>query len=1528
MVQELPKPTNIVNETSARNQAAMTALLTDTPNNITNDYQAIMAETQQGVSYTKDSILASAHNKQSVSDRQTIMSLLADPSLSLEQKKAIIQGVNSEFAKDTSTIVASEMYKQPSAGENIEQEDVRMTGAEQFRKIREYREEKQAIINRKVAATSMDMGDTTTGFLETALAPFGVNKAGASVLSDIQNALGMKPSRIYNSLLPGYAKDDIIKKLATIPPSEQVAVTQKIADIIYKSNVMYKNDNDYARVQLSRELLDEGGYGGVDKFLDNTSGLLDIIGLGTTVKSVSKRITKLFTKDTVKTAENQELKSVTHSISPVSPMKVAEDANPAKARSMYEILVRSESDEPAKALTGTTRDAAIAENHIAQPLSKDGSVETKLVDPDRNIRVITPDDGIIKELEDTGALHYSNAEKEAAGAKIYNDFRNVKEITPLDNMLQVGVSGDQVSIKALYGTTEGGFLKAEDALNQTKFALRDYGIADRDLTLMKKEGDEYIPITLDEAKGVPGNYVVSLDTKHKIGANEIGDWEKETVKRNFFDRIPFLRSKRSGTVANHILDNASMLSPRYTGAGVVAYDKAVKIDKKLIELHNQFAESYKALGKERQEKVWDYLLEANHHGIELNENQLLGRGFTKEEIDTIATWRKNWDTHFWLENHDLVQTLNHQGYKLLENAQGDKLVAKEISKNRNISKVYDPSLNKVRNIGDYKVLVSASETDKSLVNELDELDHLYDSGGTLAKLRRPIDINGVTVEHIIVRNTPQEYLRGFRDFDQILNYRKGYFQVQYKAPKFVTQVVRDASGNELYTKAVAVAGDTAEAEHIKNRLATTNGINPNDFNIRNDLKDLRVDTDHYWDLNNGSGRVAQKHRGQRLEASSGPIGSFDSQYILDPVESAVRASRSLSSRIATRDFLEASKARAMNQYSDFFPSNGIGGKSWVENSNSLVSSTNREAKDIADARTTVEYINYLQNGYVNATDEAIKSGFNAIANILQGTKAEKAFLFLGSSKPTSFAKNGVFQAYLALNPFRQFFIQGHQAVRLLGYNPTYMLTSAAKDGMIYNIYSSGMKDIASASKEEKSIVDFVKGSGMLDAVDKQNLVRGSIADMVEASNPIKRTIGKALEVPRKLGYDTGERAQLVAHLLAVRDKFIKQGKNLADATVRDEAYSVARALTYDMNFAGDMPYNQNALGLFLQFFQVPHKALLSITNRRVPLGDRMRLAVSDIALFGVPGATAISNLVGSDMLPENPQAREAVAFGLASTSYNAILSKIAGKDINVDFSQLSPYGMDGFAHALHAVTSGGMLEFIQNTPAFTLYIKDGSRTREAFGRMFRAFGVLPTQEGLPKEDVLSVLEGFAEISSGWNNAMKAKIIYEMGKIPEKNGDGVLMENADFTYAVAQLFGFRSQKEILEYAASREMAAYKKDKEDEWKQSYDSYLRILTRDGQTKLSDPESVIHLLGAMRLIYKDDYKAQEWFAKKISQDLIDRQGTLTRRIIEYGGFSDANKELADTRNLKIINEDEYNKALKMHDDLQRQIQNMKEEK
>lgn len=1496
-IEERPLKPLPVSDSTLKNMASKAAILSGDPTGLATTYQAVVAEGKEGVSATYKRVVDDAAIKQKDNVKQGIISLLADPNVPIEVKDAAIKNIDNYRLYDDVAILASRAAEAPVKGESVEHEAVRLSAFDAFENIRRYDEEKQKVLNRN----SVDWSSkTVVDFLEM-LVPFSTNKQGVSTLAPIAEALKLNTGKASAGLLPGSTMVDIVEAFQKMPAGDRLQVINKIEDIVAENSGLFMDNNSIAAAMELRAIL-EGDYSKFDMVLDNAVGVLDAVGLGGVVKAPAKVFTKLFSRTGSETEAAVKAKSVASGVSPTSPVEIVKNINSDQARGMYSLAISDSSGEVSKAVSGASKEELVASAKLPQ-VATDAAVPAKV----NNIeKFITPDEELVEAIRDTGGFHWTDAEADNIFGGLVDKLTNASGVYSNPAETVITRDGDRFIAKALYGTPEGGFLDAETAMEAVKLSLRDFGITDTQL--MKKVDGEYVPVSMLEAKGVPGDYKVSVNLEKQFEFLDLAKADDLQVKRNFLDRFTPFRwtGAKQGTAANFLMDHASMLDKSITGGAVRAADKAVRIDKILLKPFSEFSDGFTKLPSDRQALLMEYVKDANLQGYEDSFVNLIGKGFTKEEASLIGTWRKAWDNNFYLENMALGRSLANNGFKVFDDG-NTKLFIKDIPKNKQVGTAYD------------------TLTDSIVKISPDEVDALYDAGGTLSKLRRPTSINGEAVEHVILRNTGKSFSRAITPTDQILSYKKGYYSTYYDAPLFIVQKVRAAGGvgkTVLYEKAIGAAKDSKEAEVIRQR-AIQKGFDADDIFVREDRNSLSVDSDYFWDVQSSHGRLAQRHRGDRLEGANVAHVGMSDQLTLNPMEAAIRASRSVSRHIAFRDYIDTVKQKAIRQYGDYFPQEK-GMTKWPSNSNELKPRKSSTAKDIADARTMVEYINFLENGYVNGADAAWKSGMNYVAEALSkvSPSLEGLAYKAGRQAPGSFLKSGVFTAYIALNPLRQLIIQSHQSIRLVGYAPK-AFTKAITDA---GAYLTGKINPKGMSQETLEISKFVDDSGMLDAIDRHNLVRGSITDMAESRNMFARALGKTIEVPRKLGFDTGESMNLLNTLLTVRNKLISEGKNIADKRVKEEAYSIARALSYDMNSAGDMPYNQNTLGLFLQFFQVPHKAFLQATNRRLSRTDRFKLFAVDSALWGIPGYAIIENLLPEDAIPKDSKARQLALEGAEMTGLNGFLSKLAGEPINIAFAQnLGPYGTEGFEKLAEAIIGGGIGEIVTNSPAYSFYLKEGGRVREAISRMYNYLGnfVADPKEGHDPETLKSVAMGIAEISSGWSNAYKGYLMHEMGKLQDKNGR-MIMEDPHYFYSIAQIFGFKSVEEGLQYSVRRELSDLKKSRQEELDEVYKSYVRVLTRDQKLAINDPEAISRVLGFIKHSYRHDPKAMEYLHGRLEQEMPSNKQKIVKAMIEAANFPNAYSELQEIYNLGTLGDEDYNKAIQLGKDMQERVKEL----
>lgn len=1504
-------------EASVRNRAASTALLSDNPEKLVENYQAIILEAEQGLTTTQDQILKEDEAAYKPQEMKEILGILGDNSLDMIAKTAAIKAINSGFYKDTSTRIATNAAIAPSetplGSESVEQEDVRVFGAaNQLKELFDYREAVQAMRNKHGASLNADTGTALADFVEV-VAPFATNVRSAKLLKDLAVELRTGNTGVLGTVFAGNRMSGIREALANMPPSERIKVLEPIKSIVEaNSGIIFRNDNDFNEWMTMNQVFDEGGYSGVDKFLDNAAGVLDIVGLGGAAKAIMNKATKLFKRTPVTVEANINRSAITGNVQPSAPANIVAEVNPDKARNMYSLVVKSEGDEASKALYGVNREEAITQQVVPQIDSVDGSVPARVMQIDRKVdKVIEPDAEVVEAFYDDGAIYLTPGEKEAARAARVTDFFNAKGLMVNDAMTRISsLDGGRVSIKGVFGNTEGGFALPEQAIEQAKLALRDFGITENNLTIMKRIDGEYAPVSLDEVKGVKGDYYVQVETQYQINPSDITNMEAFDVKWKLFARVPHsfwgVFGKNSGGLNRWVFDAQSMFRKELAGGASVASDRAVRVDKAILKLHDSFAKKYTSLPGDKQKVLFDHIKEANFKGLELNDVDLMAQGFTPDMMTALKDWRKAWDTHFWLENADLIRSMRIQGFQLFENANARFLV-KPAAKNKNIGRVYDPSDDSIKHLDEA------------------QLDDLYNNGGHYGRLRRPVEIDGHQIEHIIVRNKPDEYARALNDNDQVLNYRKGYYQLQYTAPKFLEKIVRNADGSEAYRKVVAYGENTRDVELLRTRLAAQEGISPDQYGrVRGDINEVALNSDAYWDMQSTSGRIAQRHRGKLLEDASAPINASHGEGVLDPVESAIRAARNLSGRVATRSFLETSKHRALRQYEEFFPKTPWGEPMWVDNVDKLVYKGNSTTEQAAAARSTVEYLNYLENGYINSLDAYYKAGMNAVGNFFAkftgskvAAKAEEAAYWAGEVAPFALGKQAAFHAYIGTNPIRQWILQPHGGLRLAAYNPKYVLGGSwAKD---VSLFVDGVVN-PNASKQAKELVKWIDDTGLLSSVDRHNLVRGSLAQMVDSTSKFKRYGGHLLAAPRKVGFDIAEQMNLLNHLLTVRDKYIRAGKKVTDVAVRDEIMAEARAISYSMNFANDMPYNQNWASLFMQFAQVPHKAILNYTNRAIPWKDRLKLAGADILMFGPPAGLAINSLIPESHLPQEHEARRVIVDGVTTELYNRVLSEIAGEDVELDWSGLSPFEMDGWAKLGAAMWTGGWSDIFTNSPAANLFFKEDARFKQAIVSIGRYVGYFDPNEGHEPAEVKDALDSVASISSGWTNWQKAKLIYESGRIVDKKGK-LLSEDASFMYAVAQAFGFASAEQARFYAASKEITSFKKEFKDDVNKWYNTYIQELNRKYHMESTDKEFHTKVLGMARLVYHDNPEAMKLINSNLERDVLANDARIIRDALKAANIKGAKEAFKETERY-MANDERKRTVWQMINDINRKVE------
>lgn len=1098
----------------------------------------------------------------------------------------------------------------------------------------------------------------------------------------------------------------------------------------------------------------------------------------------------------------EEMNSVYGSIAPRSAYSTMSVVNPSQARNLHASILLG-GDDLANPIAGATRSETAIKAVSPQVQSPSGVVTKVPTDMEAHIRNVFADQ-LGQAVKNTfGGIAFTEAELQRARAAKVNDYSTVSGMKINDATTSVGGTGNKLTFSAVYSNGETGWLKAEDAVEQAKVSLRKQGVTDENIELLKAVGSELHPVKLEDVRGKNGEYFVRINMEDDIRAYDVKDWDALDVKRNVFDYLETKGDNTWGSLNRQVLTPDATLHPTIVSGFSVADDKSARLASAFTEMFEQaFSDPYMKLPKARRAAVDAYIKEANLKELKFDRTALLTR-FSQAEVDVLEGWKRSWDTMWVFENFDVVRSLNRDGFTLFEHP-NIRVVVKEqegAKKRYDRNVAYDPSTDTVR----------------KLTNT--EIDDIYRQGGNVGEFRRPVTLAGKDVENIIIRNKGNEVARKLKETDKILEYRDGYYQVFYKAPRFIDEIGADGKRTTI-----GVTESAKEAKRLTEQLQQQNPGKT--YKHRGDERDVSRSADSYWDMQHVGGRLAQRHRGQLLQGSVGVKQMGNVDLIETPADSAVRAAHSIGGRMAMRDTLEIAKERFMSQYGDLlkkedgmaqFPTTRDGIKELGEGTNWR----------LADARTTWEHLRYMENGYINAMDATIKNALNAMATAagLKGYDTVEKVLRAGSDvNITGTIKGAVFGSMLASNPLRQFIVQPNQALRMLAYNPSGFLSWRVPD-MVMEVLGKRIQTLVSPkaqySKATQGFMDWFGETGMEQAITRGNLIRGTLLDAADRSNFGSRLKDNTIGLARKIGYDQAETLNLLIHSAFVYDKYKQSGRNLLDPVVREEMHSVARAATLNMNFAGDMPYNQNWSALLMTYMQVPHKFLLSPLNRQLPVADRAKLLVADLAFWGTPIA-AVYEMLDEDLPVEDQWMREFLADGLQSVLLNGMFSAMTGERQSVDWSSLSPFDMGSwYRHGENLMFDGGLAGMISNTPtARVLGLSSDSRLGMALKTTAGFFSDIADVDldAIPPADIMDVANSWLSMSSGWTNLQKARAAWFLGEVRDKHGR---LTDDDVTRLEAKMiafgFGPRDVRKFYETQKLNTKGGAKKAEDEDMKQ---------------------------------------------------------------------------------------------------------------
>lgn len=1541
-----------VSKASNLNLAAYSASMSPDPEAAISNYRTAASELDlTGQSQLADELVGSVRRKSMEMNTKALVQILASPEYSDEQKQAAAMATLDETSSqyDVRNLFSIEALSAPVANEEPRAEMHRIDVGSIINRVNEFKREEQAILN---AELSKETPGVVTNMADVIgyMLPYGESKIAGGILSRMREG----DAAAYGEalVLLGESKMDIREMLERTPVEDRLAMTQSLVQIINESSsIILPDGNDFARRDYLQTVLDHGTYDNADKWIDNVISVLDVSVLGGVLGRVAKGAVKgtVLAEKSAAMAEraaNVTRRMVKSRVQPTTVSQNYKDTNPDKARASFEAAVTDDTGEAAEALYGSTKADAISNDMLPEIANPDGTVVAKVAIPEKYLETRDTKADLMDFATDDGAIYVFNSEKAQARAAAVNRFENVVGMTARKEMFQVRETGMGAAIRAVYGPSDSGFSSMEDAVKMAKWSLRESGVSDEQIKLLRRDGSGYTEIPRSEydailydkvvaenlsgakmqvsVKRKPSDILVSVDYDYSFRPGDVAAWAEADVKYNIFDRLNVLKGTAgAGSLQRHLVDAHSMLHPNITMGASVAIDKAAGIEKELLEMGKTFADNFSKADTEIQAVMAKLVKEANEKGKEFSYNEMIAAGLRDSEIAAMKDWQKYWDTVWQLENRDLAKTLRNRGYmEYVDDVSDSRLFAKPVARTQvgKVGKVYDPTTGKISRLSD------------------NEVKELYDKQGTFATLRQPVVVGDEAVEHIVVANAANSsYLRAITDSTQVLNYRKGYYAVHYTDPYFVVEKVKNKRGEVLYERAIATAGSKRDAEALASSKAANEGkVFNDDYFVRGDIKKMDMSGDDFWDLQQVRGRSAQRIRGKRLEDADTNVMDPTQTNIMDPVDSMIVTARSASHRVAMRDMLETTKARFTSQYQEFLPTNDFGQKVMPSSISDVMyrGGGPENAKKLGDARTTFEYIKYLEDGYINHIDDAYKAALKGIADIAGNiglAKTDKSLRWMADGRgPSAMGKNIAFNLYLALNPARQFIVQSHQAVQLAANYPRWVASGEAVPQLTVlmakqlgvNVPESMLKGAGLTAKSAEEMYQQFRRTGQVAAIDKQNLVRGSLLDLADQMNLGKTMVGKAWQIStkpltwsRQIGFDAGENVNTMTAWLANRDSALRAGKDMSNTTVQAEVAGKARNYTYNMNAAGDMPYNQNALAMVFQFMQVPHKAMLGMTTNRVltPM-QKSRLLAFNATMYTLPPAAMISwfGEGGADVLPAEGEARDVMIQGLEGYTLNKLLSLASGEQSTIDWSGLSPMDMYGSMEFIHSLFTTDAGTIIASTPSGQLLFGNNPRLTNFAKSAARYFNLV---DDYSDPTVFSqVVMDFAKMSSGFSNAYKAAYVLEYNKKYGTLG-GNTNNSVATPNAVALAFGFQSLTDAQNRYVNDVMYNKSKDFEADVKEYYRAVKAHILSKNQG-IGDSEFANKVTSEVwRKWGNDNYRARQLLATELRRDLQNKDARLYQNLLRENNIYSKGELEGLVKSLPFESEEKKQRALDVID-------------
>lgn len=1424
-----------------KSESAYAALLAgDDP--IANYQRAVSEYQTMGYSNFVNSVKSAVAIDEDLSRKAAMTAILEDQTLSTDQKKTAMV----YYAQQKEVLPSlREKYVEKVAAVNPN------TVEDPDKFVASFMTKEWAIKEQQKISTALsaELGGEATDFvasLAVYLLPWvgggqqlRQGQASAEVLDAIRNKKSGTLEKLWNTLAIGNTKEKARKILDSMPPEEQVQAIRRAASIIEKTPNL-----DFDTYILVKDLLDPTSeYGNLEKWLDNGSVALSFVFGGLATKAAIRSKTSV----SVVPAASVVGSTAAHNPTVASTMvdKVIKEEVPAdalgvtRAETIASILPKSDVD----LTSGITPEATKTLTYLDQALAN------AMEQSSNNLLLYT------QEAKDTVANNIRNLVSSAKNMQINLGKSSVTHVEELGTEYEAGFKGS-----AVFGKTGSDpFTSYTEAVNVAEKFKKQAGEGNVEIVQLADDGS-LIPLSGKVNKNLVdiGEYYVRWNWDHKYNPLDALLYGPDAVRVKFdlfgkeIKPVSEFLTWTAKNISNRGLFAHQALPTAVTNSALRAFDISVEMERPFM------TSLLKHVSKlpEKSRNTLDNVLKEGEDKVVFSfgdvRNKALAAGHTTKEANKIAeaylVYRRVGDSMYALLNRSARGRMLSDGVKQYNVGTGS-LVGTEVYRNNLSSgRVYDQSIDAVIDVS------------------IKDLDTLYDGGGSLIRLHRNIRNGDEIVQYAIAR-------KGFKEEqldDFVIPYIKGYVPRFYEDAYFTVRTPKEVvvNGKKItdkdslrnYSTVVAAGRTKTEVDSIAKELSSK------DTSANYSWKRERQNENTLFDDYNlyRQSIIHSRQRGEKV---------LDNAQRLDPLVSMFNLVQSTSKYAAMEEFWTANREAWVKSYGQFAGNTFPATRKEIQ---PLKNMTGDEADLYRQAVQTYDYLESLLP-MMKSDQEFWKNSLFGLAEVAEklSIPLANALRALGkAAHPFESLRRIATTFFIYLRPNRQILVQPSQVALLLAMDAKYInpievykfgtrTSTLAAAGMLYKtdtlmskhlpddaVLAMGAKFYGTSVKEYKTILEDLQASGLLSSVDSHSVIEGILTSHstkltetgLEKFGRRISTAAKALpELGKRVGFDMGERWNLVGSWLVARDRWLKlnPGKSPSTKLAKEQIAADAREMSYAMNRAGTFSYQRNILATPLQFLAVPHKAVLSITTSKLwTPQEKARLMAGSFVLYGAYGVGLVSAV---DWLKEQkPDALDedgwqALKGGLVDWGTNSLVNLLLddkNENTNIAFSQsFSPLsgGLNPFGEFLTALQEKDFAAVIAG-PSWSIVDLEKGRLAKAYRDIATMFDV---DKEFTQENIQAALVRASEVASLGTDYMKFEYAYRTGLLVASNQYPIAKATRSET--LAKLFGFQTTTELETWETIKQFSDIEKEQKDEAKFLFDSLYRLQERYDRT---DPE------------------------------------------------------------------------------------------